>query len=106
MPDDWHFTHVADDKIDYNFVYENVLKYYEFIYPYMSKHIFSFANPAKVEMFAYLIHDCIDRKIFDKSYYMPPTRELSLGKTILLQRYCKLYANKRGNYNFLAILLF
>jgi hypothetical protein len=69
-------------------VYEEVLKYYDVIFPYMSQRHFSFANRGDVRINAKQILLRLDLKEYDPGL-MPPSRDMSQGKRELLRRYLK-----------------
>ncbi len=89
LPDDWHLDEVPEDTVDFAFLYEHVLAYYELVYPFMKALVFSLADECKCETYARLMWQMCDPRNRDKTYYMPPTRELSLPKSRLFLKYLR-----------------
>ncbi|AMC36543.1 iminophenyl-pyruvate dimer synthase VioB [Janthinobacterium sp. B9-8] len=87
LSDDWALLEVADKEVDYPFLYEQVMSYYELIYPFMADKVFSMADQCKCETYARLMWQMCDPLNRDKSYYMPSTREMSHAKSILFLKY-------------------
>jgi hypothetical protein len=89
LPNDWHLADVQDDEVDFAFLYRHVLQYYELIYPFMNREIFSLQDESKCETYAALMWQMCDPIHKDKTYYMPPTRDLSLPKAELFRKYLR-----------------
>ncbi|WP_105167967.1 iminophenyl-pyruvate dimer synthase VioB [Pseudoalteromonas sp. T1lg23B] len=87
LSDDWALLDVPDEQVDYDFLYENVMAYYEFIYPFMADKVFSMADKCKCETYARLMWQMCDPNNKHKSYYMPSTREMSLAQSYLFLKY-------------------
>ncbi|AGC43169.1 violacein biosynthesis protein vioB [Myxococcus stipitatus DSM 14675] len=87
LPDDWHLDEVPAEQVDYAFLYQHVMSYYELLYPFMSDKVFSLADRCKCETYSRLMWQMCDPLNRDKSYYMPSTRELSLPKSKLFLKY-------------------
>ncbi|MDP5212116.1 iminophenyl-pyruvate dimer synthase VioB [Pseudoalteromonas tunicata] len=87
LSDDWHLLDVADEKVDYDFLYHNVMGYYELLYPFMADKVFSMADKCKCETYARLMWQMCDPNNRNKSYYMPSTREMSSVKSHLFLKY-------------------
>ncbi len=87
LSNDWALLDVADEKVDYDFLYYNVMGYYELLYPFMADKVFSMADKCKCETYARLMWQMCDPKNRDKSYYMPSTREMSAVKSHLFLKY-------------------
>ncbi|NTX08250.1 iminophenyl-pyruvate dimer synthase VioB [Myxococcus sp. CA040A] len=87
LPDDWHLDEVPAEQVDYAFLYQHVMSYYELVYPFMSNKVFSLADRCKCETYSRLMWQMCDPLNRDKSYYMPSTRELSLPKSKLFLKY-------------------
>jgi hypothetical protein len=87
--DDWHFDDVPDAAVDYAFLYQHVLAYYELVYPFMKQLVFSLADECKCDTYARLMWQMCDPRNRDKTYYMPPTRELSAARSRLFLRYLR-----------------
>jgi hypothetical protein len=86
------FSAVPDDQITFEFIYENVLKYYHVLHPAMDVAItgFDLSVQDSVEQRADPIRTRINKTAWDDPQYMPRTRELSDGKKSLLLRWCNI----------------
>ncbi|QBC43861.1 iminophenyl-pyruvate dimer synthase VioB [Iodobacter fluviatilis] len=89
LSDDWALLDTPDHLVDYTFLYEQVMSYYELIYPFMADKVFSMADQCKCETYARLMWQMCDPLNRDKSYYMPSTREMSYAKSILFLKYLR-----------------
>ncbi len=88
LTDDWHLLEkVEDEAVDFNFIYEHILAYYEQCFSFMKAEVFSLADRCKVETYARLMWQMGDPKNKNKTYYMPPTREMSEPKALLLRKF-------------------
>ncbi len=84
LPDDWRLDAVPDRDVTYELVYREVFAYYEFLYSFMDKEVFSLADGFRVHTYADLIWQMSDPANKAKTYYMPPTRDLTEPKARLL----------------------
>ncbi|MEU7565267.1 ferritin-like domain-containing protein [Streptomyces fradiae] len=84
LPDDWRLAGVDGDEVTFDLVYREVFAYYEHLYSFMKTEVFSLADRCKVETYAKLIWQMCDPRNKAKTYYMPPTRDLSEPKARLL----------------------
>ncbi|WP_026100529.1 ferritin-like domain-containing protein [Fortiea contorta] len=87
LPDDWHLQDIEDDAVDFNFIYEHILAYYELCFSFMKAEVFSLADRCKVETYARLMWQMCDPENRHKTYYMPPSRDLSQPKAMLLRKF-------------------
>jgi hypothetical protein len=87
LTDDWHLEEVEDEAVDFNFIYEHILAYYELAFSFMKAEVFSLADRCKVENYARLMWQMCDPCNKNKTYYMPPTREMSQAKAMLLRKF-------------------
>jgi chromopyrrolic acid synthase len=87
MPDDWHLAEIPDRDVDFDLIYKEILAYYELCFSFMKAEVFSLADKCKVETYARLMWQMCDPQNKNKTYYMPPTRELSQPKAMLLYKY-------------------
>jgi hypothetical protein len=87
LTDDWHLGEIEDEAVDFNLIYEHVLAYYELCFSFMKAEVFSLADRCKVETYARLMWQMCDPCNRNKTYYMPPTRDLSLPKAMLLRKF-------------------
>jgi hypothetical protein len=88
LPDD-NFDNVPDAQITWDFVYQNVIRYFYLIYPGMFARL-AFQNEAIARQSAPIIASLISKNSWDSTSYMPVSRDLSDGKRKLLQRWCAL----------------
>ncbi len=87
MTDDWHLEDIPDQDVDFELIYREILAYYELCFSFMKAEVFSLADKCKVETYARLMWQMCDPRNKNKTYYMPPTRDLSQPKAMLLYRY-------------------
>jgi chromopyrrolic acid synthase len=87
LTNDWHLEEVADEAVDFNLIYEHILAYYELCFSFMKAEVFSLADRCKVETYARLMWQMCDPNNRGKTYYMPPTRDLSQPKAMLLRKF-------------------
>lgn len=87
LTDDWHLEEVEDEAVDFNLIYEEILAYYELCFSFMNAEVFSLADRCKVETYARLMWQMSDPRNRNKTYYMPPTRDLSYPKAMLLRKF-------------------
>ncbi|MEU8973446.1 ferritin-like domain-containing protein [Streptomyces monashensis] len=84
LPDDWRLAGTTEDEATFELVYQEVLAFYEHLYSFMKAEVFSLADRCRVETYAKLIWQMCDPRNKAKTYYMPPTRDLSEPKARLL----------------------
>jgi hypothetical protein len=89
LPNDWHVYHQPPERVDFEFLYEHVLQFYELLYPFMNEEVFSLSNGPKCRAHALLNWQMCDPINRDRSYYMPPTRELSYPKAMLFSKFLR-----------------
>ncbi|WP_329062059.1 ferritin-like domain-containing protein [Streptomyces sp. NBC_01429] len=89
LPDDWRLAGIGQDEVTFDLVYAEVFAYYEHLYSFMKAEVFSLADRCKVETYAKLIWQMCDPRNKAKTYYMPPTRDLSEPKARLLLTYLR-----------------
>ncbi|MFD4637167.1 ferritin-like domain-containing protein [Lentzea sp. NPDC058436] len=87
LPDDWHLDEV--EQVDYDVVYREVFAYYEHLFSFMDREVFSLANRSRTETYAKLIWQMCDPRNKSRTYYMPPTRDLSEPKARLLLKFLR-----------------
>lgn len=87
LPDHWYLDELPDSEITFQTVYRELLAYYELQYSFMRSEVLSLADEFKVEPYARLIWHVSDAKHRNKTFYMPPTRDMSAPQTRLLLRY-------------------
>jgi hypothetical protein len=86
LPDD-NFDNIPDSQITWDFVYQNVIRYFYLIYPAMFVRM-AFQDEAIAKQNASNIRQFIDESLWSSTSYMPVSRDLSDGKRNLLQRWC------------------
>lgn len=89
LSDDWYLEEIADDAVDFNLIYKHILAYYELCFSFMKAEVFSLADKCKVETYARLMWQMCDPNNKNKTYYMPPTREMSQPKAMLLRKFLR-----------------
>ncbi|MER5312829.1 ferritin-like domain-containing protein [Streptomyces sp. NPDC002773] len=89
LPDDWPLDAVLQQDVTFELLHREVFAYYEQLFPFMRDEVFSLADRCKVETYAKLIWQMCDPANKDRTYYMPPTRDLSLPKARLLLKYLR-----------------
>ncbi|MEU3609498.1 ferritin-like domain-containing protein [Streptomyces sp. NPDC035033] len=89
LPDDWHLDAVLPSEVGFDLLYREVFAYYEQLFPFMRDEVFSLEDRCKVETYAKLVWQMCDPANKDRTYYMPPTRDLSLPKARLLLAYLR-----------------
>ena len=87
MSDDWDLENIPEEKVDFNLVYEHILAFYELCFSFMKVEVFSLSDQCKVETYARLVWQMSDPKNKSKTYYMPPTRDMSQAKATLLRKF-------------------
>nr|QIS94340.1 Tjp2 [Symphyonema bifilamentata 97.28] len=89
LTNDWHLEEVEDKAVDFDLIYEHILAYYELAFSFMKAEVFSLADRCKVENYARLMWQMCDPRNKDKTYYMPPTRDMSQPKAMLLRKFLR-----------------
>ena len=89
-----HYDYISFDELDYNLIYELVLRYYDYIFPAMSK-IIDFSSEEAVIAKAIQLTGVMKQELWESSVYMPITRCLSPGKVRLLERWVVKLQNQR-----------
>lgn len=87
LTDDWHLEKILDRDVDFALIYEHILAYYELNFSFMKAEVFSLADKCKVETYARLMWQMSDPANRNKTYYMPPTRDMSYPKAMLLRKF-------------------
>ncbi|WP_414624933.1 ferritin-like domain-containing protein [Calothrix sp. CCY 0018] len=87
MGDDWHLDKIPQQDVDFNLIYEHILAFYEASFSFMKAEVFSLADKCKVATYARLMWQMSDPKNKSKTYYMPPTRDMSEAKSKLLLKF-------------------
>lgn len=89
LPDDWHLDAVLQQDVTFELLHREVFAFYEQLFPFMRDEVFSLADRCKVETYAKLIWQMCDPANRGRTYYMPPTRDLTLPKARLLLKYLR-----------------
>jgi chromopyrrolic acid synthase len=87
LTNDWHLLTVEDSEINFDFIYKHIMAFYETSFSFMKMEVFSLADRCKVNNYSRLIWQMCDPRNRNKTYYMPPTRDLSLPQAMLLRRF-------------------
>ncbi|NJM18231.1 MAG: isovaleryl-CoA dehydrogenase [Richelia sp. SM1_7_0] len=87
MGDDWHLDEIPQKDVDFNLIYQHILAFYEASFSFMKAEVFSLADKCKVATYARLMWQMSDPKNKHKTYYMPPTRDMSEAKSKLLLKF-------------------
>lgn len=87
MGDDWYLLDILDEDVDFDLIYREILAYYELCFSFMKAEVFSLADKCKVDTYARLMWQMCDPRNKNKTYYMPPTRDMSQPKAMLLFKY-------------------
>lgn len=89
LPDDWRLEDLTDDDVTFDLLYREVFATYELQHSFMREEVFSLADRCKVDTYVKLIWQMCDPRNKPKTYYMPPSRDLTLPKAGLLLRYLR-----------------
>ncbi|MEB3217818.1 MAG: ferritin-like domain-containing protein [Nostocales cyanobacterium 94392] len=87
MGDDWYLDEIPQKDVDFNLIYQHILAFYEASFSFMKAEVFSLADKCKVATYARLMWQMSDPKNKHKTYYMPPTRDMSEAKSKLLLKF-------------------
>lgn len=87
LSNDWYLEDIPDEAVDFHLIYKQVLAFYELCFSFMKVDVFSLADKCKVETYARLMWQMSDPKNKYKTYYMPPSRDMSQAKTTLLRKF-------------------
>ncbi|BAY81287.1 hypothetical protein NIES267_07630 [Calothrix parasitica NIES-267] len=87
MGNDWYLDDIPQQDVDFNLIYEKVLSFYEASFSFMKAEVFSLADKCKVATYARLMWQMSDPKNKHKTYYMPPTRDMSESQSKLLLKF-------------------
>jgi hypothetical protein len=87
LSNDWYLEDIPDAAVDFDCIYKHVLAFYELCFSFMKVDVFSLADKCKVETYARLMWQMSDPKNKYKTYYMPPSRDMSQPKATLLRKF-------------------
>ncbi|RDI31721.1 ferritin-like domain-containing protein [Lentzea flaviverrucosa] len=87
LPNHWHLDDLPDEDITFSTVYREALAYYELQYSFMRSEVLSLADEFKVEPYARLIWHVSAPEHKGRTFYMPPTRDMSAPQIRMLLRY-------------------
>ncbi|HVG21386.1 MAG TPA: hypothetical protein VNI02_20260, partial [Blastocatellia bacterium] len=89
LPDDAALVPAPDEQVAFKRVYEEVLRYYQFMHPAMNL-VFDLSNEDHwTPRWAKRVLERIDPAVKDRYKYMPRSRDMSRGRRALLERWCK-----------------
>nr|Q8KHV6.1 RecName: Full=Dichlorochromopyrrolate synthase; AltName: Full=Catalase [Lentzea aerocolonigenes]AAN01209.1 VioB [Lentzea aerocolonigenes]BAC10675.1 putative tryptophan metabolite protein [Lentzea aerocolonigenes]BAC15751.1 RebD [Lentzea aerocolonigenes]CAC93715.1 hypothetical protein [Lentzea aerocolonigenes] len=89
LPDHWWMDDIPRDKVTFDLLYREVFAFYELLYSFMGEEVFSLADRFRVETHPRLIWQMCDPRNRAKTYYMPPTRDLTGPQARLLLAYLR-----------------
>ncbi|MEV0898061.1 ferritin-like domain-containing protein [Actinoplanes sp. NPDC049802] len=89
LPDDGHLADVPTEEVTFDLLYREVFADYEFLYSFMKAEVFSLADRCKVATYARLLWQMSDPANRSRTWFMPPTRDLSAAKAGLLLKYLR-----------------
>ncbi|MBK0867553.1 VioB - polyketide synthase [Saccharopolyspora sp. HNM0986] len=84
LPDTRHLDEIPRAEVTHDLLYREVFAPYELLYSFMADEVFSLAEQSKVGTYARLIWLMSDPRHRDKTFYMPPTRDLTRPQGRLL----------------------
>ncbi|MGL5879884.1 MAG: ferritin-like domain-containing protein, partial [Xenococcaceae cyanobacterium] len=87
LTNDWHLEEIPDRDVDFKLIYEHILAYYELTFSFMKAEVFSLADRCKVETYARLMWQMSDPANKNRTYYMPPTHDMSYPQAMLLRKF-------------------
>lgn len=83
----------GDDELSWKFLYDNVLRAWDLVYPIMSV-VRDLHDKTVFDGMAEQVRVAISPEQFETCWYMPITRDLSAGKRKLILRYLNLLPNR------------
>ncbi|PRW64254.1 ferritin-like domain-containing protein [Actinopolyspora mortivallis] len=89
LPNHWHLDEIPQEQVTFDVLYRHVFACYEQCYSFMRGGVFSLADRFRVETHPDLIWQMCDPANRDKTYYMPPTRDLTLPQSRLLLKFLR-----------------
>lgn len=89
LPDHWRLDDIPPDEVTFGLVYREVFAFYELLYSFMSEEVFSLADRFRAETHPRLIWQMCDPRNRAKTYYMPPSRDLTGPQARLLRKYLR-----------------
>ncbi|QKW32437.1 VioB - polyketide synthase (plasmid) [Nocardiopsis flavescens] len=89
LPDHWHLERIPQEEVTFEVLYQHVFAYYEHCYSFMRSGVFSLADRFRVETHPDLIWQMCDPENREKTYYMPPSRDLTEPQAGLLLKYLR-----------------
>jgi len=89
LPDDWWLEAIPAEQVTFDLIYREVLQPYEQLYSFMRDEVFSLADEFKVQTYAKLMWQMCDPRNKGRTYYMPPSRDLTAPKAQLLLRFLR-----------------
>nr|ABC02790.1 putative CCA synthetase [Actinomadura melliaura] len=89
LPDHRHLDAIPQQDVGFEVLYRHIFAYYELTNTFMKSEVFSLADRFKVETHPRLIWTMCDPKNKSKTYYMPPTRDMSAPQARLLLKFLR-----------------
>jgi ferritin-like protein len=96
LPNDWRLDDVSQEDVTFDLVYREIFAFYELLSSFMKAEVFSLADQFRVQTYARLIWQMCDPRNKMKTYYMPPTRDLSEPKAHLLLKFLHAHSTVSG----------
>jgi hypothetical protein len=91
------YSKVADEDLTFDFIYQEILRYYHLIFPAMSKRLdMSDATIWNTPTAARYVLRMSDPELWEHFHYMPRTRDLSNCRRELLRRFCHKVLKSHG----------
>ncbi|MCX2729570.1 ferritin-like domain-containing protein [Saccharopolyspora sp. NFXS83] len=84
LPDTRHLDRIPRAEVTHDVLYREVFARYELLYSFMADEVFSLADESRVATYARLIWLMSDPRHRDKTFYMPPTRDMTGPQARLL----------------------
>ncbi|MCT2593171.1 ferritin-like protein [Streptomyces sp. N2-109] len=89
LPDTWHLEDIPRDQVGYEVLYREVFAPHEQLSSFMRDGVFSLEDECRVATYPRLIWLMCDPRNKDKTFYMPPSRDLTEPQAGLLLAYLR-----------------
>ncbi|WP_225846843.1 ferritin-like domain-containing protein [Streptomyces sp. HPF1205] len=89
LPDTGHLDDIPRDQVDFEVLYQEVFAPYELLYSFMREGVFSLADRSLVATYGRLTWQMCDPRNRDRTYAMPPSRDLTAPQARLLLAYVR-----------------
>ncbi|RKN45879.1 ferritin-like domain-containing protein [Streptomyces hoynatensis] len=95
LPDTWHLADIPPDEVTFELLYREVFAPWELLYSFMADEVFALADECKVATYARLVWLMCDPRNRGRTYFMPPTRDMTRPQAALLLAYLRREEAKR-----------